>query len=211
MGLPVGAHMVRETVAYTAKPLKPGQYTIEDYYALPDEQRVELIDGVFYDMAAPTTVHQLIAGEVYRQIANFVLDKGGACTTLISPVDVQLDCDEKTMVQPDVVIVCDKDKIIRRCVYGAPDFVLEVISPSTRRKDYTKKLSKYIEAGVREYWILDPYQKKLLVYQFESEVYPQILGLEAPVPVGIYNGELMIDMKHILGWVENMEADEDEV
>lgn len=179
-----------------------GSYTVEDYRALPDEQRVELIDGYFYDMSAPTFLHQTIGGEVYRQIANYIMERGGACRPLIAPVDIQLDCDEHTMVQPDVAILCHDDKIRKWGVYGAPDFVLEVISPSTKRKDYTKKLAKYIDAGVREYWILDPYQQKLLVYFFESEVYPVIYGLDQPVPVGIYDGKLMIDFTHIAKWIK---------
>lgn len=180
-----------------------GSYTIEDYRALPDEQRVELIDGYFYDMAAPTFLHQMIGGEIHRQIANFIMDRGGDCKPLISPVDIQLDCDNKTMVQPDVAILCGNDKVRKWGVFGAPDFVLEVISPSTKRKDYTKKLVKYMEAGVREYWILDPYQQKLIVYFFESETCPVIYGLDNPVPVGIYNGELEIEFSHISGWIRD--------
>lgn len=201
---------VMEPSFYSVTPQKrQGQYTIEDYYALPDEQRVELIDGCFYDMSAPTTLHQVIAGEIHRQISNFILEREGDCIPMISPVDVQLDCDEKTMVQPDVLIVCQRDKVINRCVYGAPDFVLEVISPSTRRKDYTKKLAKYIEAGVREYWILDPYQNKLLIYDFESNTYPQIMGLEGEVPVGIYHGELLIQMKYVRKWIDEWNITEE--
>ena len=94
-------------------------------------------------MAAPTTFHQLMAGELYRQIANFIVDQGGDCTPFISPVDVQLDNDEKTMIQPDVIIICDAEQIIRRNIVGAPDFVLEVISPGTKRRDHVIKLSKY--------------------------------------------------------------------
>lgn len=179
-----------------------GSYTIDDYRALPDEQRVELIDGYFYDMSAPTFLHQRIGGEVHRQIANFIMEREGDCQPLIAPVDIQLDCDEKTMVQPDVAILCHDDKVRRWGVYGAPDFVLEVISPSTRRKDCTKKLSKYMDAGVREYWILDPYQQKLIVYFFESEICPVIHGLDEPVPVGIYKGELEIEFSHIAAWIE---------
>ncbi len=179
-----------------------GSYTIDDYRALPEEQRVELIDGYFYDMAAPTVLHQRIGGEVYRQIANFIMERSGSCMPLISPVDIQLDCDEKTMVQPDVAILCRKDKAEVWGIYGAPDFILEVISPSTGRKDYTKKLSKYMAAGVREYWILDPYQQKLLVYFFESEVCPVIYGMSEPVPVGIYNGELEIVFSNIVKWIK---------
>lgn len=192
--------VVREEASYQVR--SQGAYTIEDYRALPDDQRVELIDGVFYDMASPSFLHQKIAGEIYRQIANFILERGGACQPFVSPVDVQLDCDEKTMVQPDVGILCHDDKVKKWGVYGAPDYVLEIISPSTKRKDCTKKLAKYMEAGVREYWILDPYQQKLIVYFFESELCPVIYGLDEPVPIGIYDGALEIQLEHIKKWVE---------
>lgn len=195
--------MVNEPAAYQAEEHTQGSYTIEDYRKLPDEKRVELIDGCFYDMASPAFSHQIIAGEIYRQIANFILEKGGTCIPFIAPVDIQLDCDERTMVQPDVGILCQRDKMKDWGIYGAPDFLLEVISPSTKRKDYTTKLSKYMEAGVREYWILDIYQRKLLVYLFESEVCPVICGLDQPVPVGIFDGELKIEFSNIIKWVES--------
>ena len=98
--------------------------------------------------------------------------------------------------------MCDSSKIKRFGIYGAPDFLVEVISPSTKKKDYTKKLAKYMEAGVREYWILDPYQKRLLVYFFEGDVFPAIYGLDQPVPVGIYNDDLVIDFSNIAKWIE---------
>ncbi len=192
--------VLRETATY--KYGRNGSYTLDDYYALPDDQRVELIDGYFYDMSSPTFGHQSIGGEIYRQIANFIMEHGGSCRPFIAPVDVQLDCDNKTMVQPDVGIVCDPSKIKRFGIYGAPDFLVEVISPSTKKKDYALKLSKYMEAGVREYWILDFRQEKILVYFFESDVYPVIYGFDQPVPVNIYDGKLKIDFTHIAKWLE---------
>ena len=183
---------------------KQGEYTIEDYFALPDDIRVELIDGVFYDMAAPTFDHQKIVGEIYRQITNYIMDNNGACEAGISPIDVQLDCDDKTMVQPDVLILCNNEKILKGRVFGAPDFVLEVISPSTKRKDYFKKLEKYENAGVREYWILDPYKKQLLVFFFEGDIYAQTHDLTQPVLLNIYEGKLQIRFDHILKWCNDI-------
>ena len=178
-----------------------GSYTVDDYLALPDEKRVELIDGVIYEMNAPRYLHQRIAGEVYRQIANFILDRGGECEVFIAPADVQLDNDNFTMVQPDVFILCDKDKSDSLRMYGAPDFVLEVISPSTKKKDFTIKLAKYMNAGVREYWIMDPYREIVMIYFFEEDDMPQICGYDEPIPVRIYGGRLKIDPKHISRWI----------
>ena len=200
MDMPV----LRESALYkhNGRYERNGSYTLDDYYALPDEQRVELIDGYFYDMSSPTFGHQSIGGEIHRQIANYIMEHGGDCRPFIAPVDVQLDCDNKTMVQPDVGIVCDPSKIKRFGIYGAPDFLVEVISPSTKKKDYALKLSKYMEAGVREYWILDFRQEKILVYFFESDIYPVIYGFDQPVPVNIYDGNLKIDFSNIARWLE---------
>ena len=197
--------VVRESSSYKSNSRyeRNGSYTLDDYYALPDEQRVELIDGYFFDMSSPTFGHQSIGGEIYRQIANYIMERGGSCRPFIAPVDVQLDCDNRTMVQPDVGIVCDPGKIKRFGIYGAPDFLVEVISQSTKKKDYALKLSKYIEAGVREYWIVDYMQEKILVYFFESDVYPVIYGFDKPVPVNIYDGKLKIDFTNIAKWLKD--------
>lgn len=187
---------VRESAAfYQVK--KQGEYTVEDYYKIPEERRVELIDGVIYDMAAPTSAHQLIAGLIYAKLLMHVLDRQGGCLPMISPLDVQLDCDDKTMIQPDVVVVCDRDKVIQRCVYGAPDFIVEVLSSSSVKRDTVIKLNKYLNAGVREYWLIDPKQRKVLVYDFESGQYPTIYGFDGRIPVAIWNGECEIDFKEV--------------
>lgn len=195
----VDHNAVREAAVYVTK--TQGEHTIEEYYALPEDVRMELIDGVFYDMGAPATFHQRIAGEIYRQIANFIYANNSECQPYISPIDVQLDCDDDTMVQPDVIIVCDTEKVKRRVVFGAPDFACEVISPSTKRKDYTIKMYKYMAAGVKEYWIVDPYKKYVSVYYFESPDCPIIYTLEGSVPLNLYEGRLEIDFEQIKNWV----------
>ena len=129
------------SAAYTVK--RQGEYTVEDYYALPDEQRAELIDGVLYDMASPETLHQMVGGYIYARFLEFISKNKGNCIPLIAPLDVQLDCDNKTIVEPDVMIVCDRDKLYKNRIYGAPEFILEVLSKSTRRRDMVIKLQKY--------------------------------------------------------------------
>jgi Uma2 family endonuclease len=109
------------------------------------------------------------------------------------------------MVEPDVIVVCDKDKIKDFGIYGAPDFVLEVLSKSTHNKDMTLKLSKYQAAGVLEYWIIDPYKEKLLIYDFSDEDYfPSIHSLEGNVPVAITGGDLEIDLEPIAQAIKEM-------
>lgn len=178
-----------------ADPLKKS--TLDDYLALPDDLRVELIDGVFYDMAAPTSGHQAISGYIHKLLLDHVITKGGKCLPLMSPLDVQLDQDDYTVVQPDVVIVCDREKFRNGRVFGAPDFIAEVLSPSTRKKDMFLKLKKYSEAGVREYWMIDPLRKAVIVYDLENEALPALYGFEDRVPVRIWNGECMIDFAAI--------------
>ena len=189
--------VIRESPApYLTK--KQGEYTVDDYFALPDDCRAELIDGIFYDMATPRISHQLIAGEIHLQLKLFVKGNKGSCIPLIAPTGVQLDCDNKTMVEPDVLVVCDRNKIRERNVYGAPDFVVEVLSPSNRKKDTVIKLGKYMNAGVREFWLVDPDKQIVLVYDFSADNYPVIYGFDAVIPVSIWNGECKIDFREVL-------------
>lgn len=179
----------------------PKRHTVEDYMALPEERRVELIDGVFYDMASPLTPHQAIAGWIYSQFLGFVRAQKGSCYPFIAPLDVQLDQDAYTIVQPDVMILCDRGKLKNGRIFGAPDFILEVLSPSTRKKDLSLKLQKYMQAGVREYWILDPDRKQLMQYDLENLGFPIIYSADreenSRVPVLIWEGKCSIDLKEM--------------
>ena len=112
----------------------------------------------------------------------------GDCFALEAPMDVQLDCDNRTMVQPDVIVLCDRGKRRKFGIFGAPDLLIEILSPSTRKKDLGIKFVKYENAGVREYWIIDPDQEKVLVYDFSQEIYPVIYGFQSKIPVGIFDG-----------------------
>lgn len=194
---------VREGMYETKQEKRQGEYTLEDYYAWPKDQRVELIDGTIYIMEAPEFVHQRIASEMLFSIKSFLRQKGGDCIPLLSPIDVRLDCDDKTMVQPDLIILCDKDKIKRWGIMGAPDFILEILSRTTRKKDCTKKLQKYSDAGVKEYWIIDPEKKLLLTYDFIHDNMPCFHPLTGTAELAIYDGELKIDLDEIAGVIQD--------
>lgn len=111
-------------------------------------------------------------------------------------------------MQPDVFLVCDQSKNTGRCIYGAPDMVIEVTSPSTRKGDFGKKLEKYVDAGVREYWIVDVKNQKVIVYDlgedFGENMDLMIYGMDGEVPVGIYDGECRIDFEEIVNSVVNI-------
>ena len=179
------------------KQKKQGEYTIEDYYQLPDDVRAELIDGVIYLMTAPLSEHQLAVGEIYHQLKSCAEEHDMPCIPAIAPFDVQLDKDEKSMLQPDVMIACDEELMQRRGIYGAPEFVLEVLSPSTRSKDQVIKLKKYQEAGCEEYWIVDIENRRVLVYLFKDENWPDIYSFDDRVPVGISEGLCEIDFTKV--------------
>ena len=200
--------MVRETSAYNV-PAAQDEFTVEDYLKLPEEERMEIIDGVIYDMAAPTDIHQVIRDEVFARFREHIRKKKGKCITVTSPIDVQLDCDNRTMVQPDVIIVCDRDKFKKGRVFGAPDLVVEVLSDSTRKKDIVIKGSKYCNAGVREYWMVDPKKKRVYVYQFEEDYAPTVYTFADKVPVGIWNNECEVDFSEIYDYISFLYEDED--
>lgn len=186
-------------IDYDAVDLKIFSKTIDDFYALPTDTRGELIDGVIFNMSVPSIWHQNVVGNMFVNLASYIKSNKGPCKAIISPVDVQLDMDDKTMLEPDLIIVCDPNKIKDNCIYGAPDFVLEVTSKSTRSRDFVLKLSKYKNAGVREYWIIDEISKKVYVYSFlNSTENFEVNSYEFTdtIPIRIYN-DLEIDMNEI--------------
>ena len=176
---------------------KQGEYTVEDYDTLPDDIRAEIIDGYIYYMGAPTTVHQLIAAEIYHMIMDCIDEHEVDCFPFISPVDVELDKDKKTIVQPDMIMICNRDILAVKRIYGAPEFIVEVLSPSTRAKDQFVKLNKYRNAGCREVWIVDPDNQRIMVYDFGSENYPNIYSFDDKVPVAVSKGICEIDFQKI--------------
>ncbi|MBQ6360525.1 MAG: Uma2 family endonuclease [Lachnospiraceae bacterium] len=178
---------------------KQGEYTLEDYYAIPDDRRVELIDGVIYDMASPGNIHQALSSDISWQLQNYVSANHGKCMVYTAPFDVQLDMDNRTMVEPDIVVICNYDRLKRFGCFGAPEFVIEILSPSTRKKDVTIKIHKYMNAGVQEYWIVDPRERNVTVILNEEEG-PAIhwYTFADSIPVGIWNGECMVDFAAIM-------------
>ncbi|HJB28490.1 MAG TPA: Uma2 family endonuclease [Candidatus Blautia faecavium] len=165
---------------------KEKRSTIEDIYALPDGTRAELIDGQLYYMAPPSRRHQKILLSLSRKIADYLDSKGGSCEVDIAPFAVFLSADDVNYVEPDISVICDKSKLSDKGCNGAPDWIIEIVSPSSRRLDYYTKLFKYRTAGVREYWIVDPDKNRILVYNFESEDTGDYTFSDI-VKAGIYN------------------------
>ena len=183
---------------FKADDKNPGEYTSADYDKFPDNIRVELIDGFLYDMASPSYIHQTILSEMMFQLKNQIKTNKGKCKIYSAPADVQLFDDNKTIVQPDLFILCNKDmKGEVNRTHGAPDFVVEIISKSTRLKDMTLKLKLYLDAGVKEYWIVDPYKKYIIKYVFENEDQVNIHTFEDTIPLSIYDDQISVNFSEI--------------
>ncbi len=170
-------------------------YTIDDIYALPDGERAELIDGQIYMMAPPTRKHQRIAGEIFAIIREYINANSGPCEVDIAPFAVFLNEDDTNYVEPDISVICDKSKLTDKGCSGAPDWIIEIVSPGSRRMDYFTKLFKYRTSGVREYWIVDPDRERITVYDFESEDTRDYTFFES-VKTGIYD-DLFINFSDI--------------
>ena len=150
--------------------LKQDEYTIYDIYSLPEGERAELIDGMIYNMAPPNRIHQEIISQLTKVIGQYIDNNKGQCKIYPAPFAVFLNDDDRNYVEPDISVICDKNKLDDKGCNGAPDWVIEVVSPSTKRVDYGIKLFKYRIAGVREYWIVDPIKEKVFVYSHSCQV-----------------------------------------
>ena len=144
-------------------------YTLEEFYARGEDLREELIDGFIYDMATPSRRHQGILGKLYQRIANHIDETKKDCVVYPAPFGVKLSKKKDDVVEPDISVICDKSKLTDRGCEGAPDWIVEIVSPSNPGHDYIVKLNLYLAAGVREYWIVDPEKEQVLVYHLESE------------------------------------------
>ena len=153
------------------EPKENRHYTYADYCTWDDDERWELIDGVPYAMAAPLIAHQRVSRDIVMQIGQFL--RGKPCEVFYAPTDVRLNADTRddTVVQPDLIVVCDESKLNERGCAGAPDMAVEILSPSSVEHDKVRKYKLYLKYGVREYWIVDPKAKTVVTYILENGDY----------------------------------------
>jgi len=178
-------------------PREEQSYTIDDIYNLPDGTRAELIDGQMYMMAPPSTMHQKLSGEIFTDIKSYIRSNKGACQVFAAPFAVFINDDDDKYLEPDISVICNKDKIDDSGCHGAPDWIVEIVSPSSKRMDYYTKLALYRAAGVREYWIVDPLRKTILVYDMEHDDGPILYSFTDKIKVNIYE-DLYIDFRDIM-------------
>lgn len=170
--------------------------TLEQYEMLPEEKRIEVFDGVVYDMASPSQVHQALSMQLSTLINTYILRRKGSCSVFTAPFDVKLSDQPLTMVQPDIMVICDRDKLDGKRCNGAPDFIIEIVSPGNPSDDYIRKLYYYKTYGVREYWIVDHKRKLVTVNYFEGNLYNVQYSFDAIIKINIYE-DLFINFAEI--------------
>ena len=169
---------------------------LRQYESMPEEQRMEVFDGIAYNMASPSQLHQSILTELLVSLRNYIRKNNGGCSVFPAPFDVKLADQPLTIVQPDIMIICDKDKLDGKRCNGAPDFIIEIVSPSTSSDDYIRKLYYYKTYGVREYWIVDPKRKLVTVNYFEGNLVSVQYSFDSVIKVNIYD-DLFINFAEI--------------
>lgn len=170
--------------------------TLAQYEALPEDKRVEVFDGVICDMASPSQAHQTISMELSTLINTYIKKKKGSCHVFTAPFDVKLSDHPLTIVQPDIMVICDKNKLDGKRCNGAPDFIIEIVSPGNPADDYIRKLYHYKNVGVREYWIVDPNRQLVTVNYFEANMLTIQYSFDSIIKVNIYD-DLLISFSEI--------------
>lgn len=173
-------------------------YTAEDYWNLPEDVRAELIDGQIYYHAAPNRMHQTILSELHAAIHSYLKSKKGTCRIYPAPFAVKpFENDDKTIVEPDISVICNPNKLTERGCTGAPDWIIEIISPGNPSHDFIYKLNLYAKSGVREYWIIDPRSQTVLVYYLEQKDFGvKAYTFQDAIKVNIYD-DFWIDFRNL--------------
>ena len=180
-------------VRYQSEEKEP-DFSVEDYYETPEGYPLELINGRFYVMESPGSKHQSIVYELGFVIGGYIKKNKGKCRVYPGPFDVELPTEKGTVVVPDITVVCDTSKVDKKGLKGVPDWVIEVLSASTQNKDKKEKLAVYEAVGVREYWIVDPFENKVCVYRQKNIAgqngysLPDTYTFEEEIPSGIMKG-----------------------
>lgn len=176
-------------------------YTFEDILALPEGEHAELIDGEMFMMASPTRGHQDAVIWLATQIFNYISGKKGKCRVYASGFAVFPKKDNINYVEPDVTVVCDRDKLDKRGCNGAPEWAIEVVSPSSIKMDYERKKKLYQESGVEEYWIVNLEKEQIKVYRFSEDDRERDYSFEETVKVGIYD-DMELDLRMLKEYLE---------
>lgn len=170
--------------------------TLEEYESLPENIRAEAFDGQIYHMAVPSQEHQTISTELTTILNSYMKSKKSPCRVFHVPFDVKLSDSPLTIVQPDLMIICDKNKLDGKRCNGAPDFIIEIVFPGNPADDYIRKLYYYKNAGIREYWITDPRRKTVTVNYFEENILNVQYSFDSTIKVNIYD-DLLINFSEI--------------
>ena len=176
-------------------------YTFEDILALPEGERAELIDGEMFMMASPGRRHEDAVFWFSGRIFDYIQGKKGKCRAYSSSFAVFPKKDDKNYVEPDITVVCDREKLDERGCNGAPEWVIEIVSPSSVKMDYERKRKLYQESGVEEYWIVDPEKEQVSVYRFQENDQVKVYSFRETVKVGIYE-DFKLDFEELKEYLE---------
>ena len=174
----------------------------ETWLSLPETTRAEFIHGKIYYMASPSRIHQALLARLVVTLTNHIDEKGGSCRVYPAPFSVRLDKEKDNYLEPDISVICDKDKLTDAGCVGAPDWIIEIASPGDPAHDYVVKLGLYRDAGVREYWIVNPMDENVIVYRMDGTDFRlESYTLKDTVSTKILDG-LSVDFKQLMGLID---------